>query len=102
LVRSSLGRAQDAGFRCGGDEFVIVLPSCPPGPARQLAERLSKLVDAMARTLKVTPRPGLSVGVCSASELGPGASPEELLKEADRRLYETKRARHGSERRPAA
>lgn len=93
IIRSSLSRAADVGFRCGGDEFVVVLPGCGPAPARKLAEQLTNLVGQMARTLKSKPRPGLSVGVCSISEL-PSPIATALLREADRRLYEIKQAHH--------
>lgn len=92
LIRSSLQRSQDAGFRCGGDEFVVVMPGAPALPARALAERLSSLVSNLARTIKVTPRPALSVGVATLSEL-PNPTPALLLQQADRRLYDVKQAR---------
>ncbi|MCS7032596.1 MAG: GGDEF domain-containing protein [Phycisphaerae bacterium] len=99
LIRSCLGRNQDIAFRCGGDEFVIVLGGCPPEPARQVAERLAALVQSYGRTLKSNPRPKVSIGTCSLSELSsPSAS--DLLREADRRLYEVKHARCAG--RPAA
>ena len=89
LIRSGVRSSQDAGFRCGGDEFVVVMPGAPLPPARALAERLANLVANLAKTLRVTPKPGLSVGVCALSEL-PSPTAGALLAEADKRLYAMK------------
>lgn len=93
LIRSTLARTADAGFRCGGDEFIIVLPACPPHVAQRIATRLSSLVDQLAKTVRSEPKVGLSVGVCSISDLSE-PSTSSLLREADNRLYETKRRHH--------
>lgn len=92
LIRSSLQRSQDAGFRCGGDEFVVVMPGAPALPARALAQRLTSLVANLAKTLRLEPKPGLSVGVATMSELH-NPTPAQLMQLADKRLYELKRAR---------
>src|SRR5206468_3832062 len=44
LIRSTV-RAQDAAFRCGGDEFVIVLPGAGAEAAEAMARRLAWLFD---------------------------------------------------------
>ncbi len=100
IIRSSQHRAADVAFRCGGDEFVIVLPGCPLAPAQQLAAGITSLVEQMAKTIKSNPRPGLSVGVCSMSEL-PNPSAGELLREADKRLYDAKQSHHAKRRQVA-
>lgn len=92
LIRSSLARNTDMGFRCGGDEFVIVLAGCPTDKARLFADKLSTVVTSYAKTIRSNPRPGISIGLCSISEL-PSPVASELLKEADRRLYENKQQR---------
>lgn len=92
IIRSGI-RDHDVAFRMGGDEFVVVLPGCSPEAAEKLAERLGDLVDARSATLRHLPPPGLSIGVSALSRLG-DASSESLLKDADRRLYEIKSARH--------
>jgi diguanylate cyclase (GGDEF)-like protein len=92
IVRSGI-RDHDVAFRIGGDEFVVVLPGCSPEAADKLAERLTDLVDARSRSFHVVPAPGLSIGVSSLSRLSEPGS-EALLRDADRRLYETKTARH--------
>jgi diguanylate cyclase (GGDEF)-like protein len=92
LIRSSV-RQQDLAFRCGGDEFLIVLPQCPKPQGEALARRLTDLVDALAKTLNVKRRPRLSIGVSMLSDLPVAADGAALIKEADARLYAVKTAR---------
>ncbi len=86
-VAGSLSRRiRDADLlaRVGGDEFAVLCRNTGPEEARHLAGELTLLVAAM---------PGdLSVSVGSAVHW-PGADPEGLMNLADRRLYDTKRAR---------
>jgi diguanylate cyclase (GGDEF)-like protein len=96
LIRSAV-RQSDAAFRCGGDEFLIVLPSTDHDAAQALADRLVSLVDGLTQTLKLKPRPGLSIGQARLSEV-PDATPEALLAEADRSLYEQKSIRKREQR----
>lgn len=91
LIRSST-RQTDYAFRCGGDEFVVVLPNATPAVGRRLAERLRSLVDGLAKTLRVPNAPQLSIGVASMNVTN-AASEVELLAEADKALYAVKAAR---------
>ena len=97
LIRSTV-RQNDAAFRCGGDEFLIALPGTEPPAAKILADRLISLVDALTQTLKLNPRPRLSIGHARLFGLAE-PTPEALLSEADRSLYEEKsrRKRHQRE-----
>jgi diguanylate cyclase (GGDEF)-like protein len=95
LIRSGV-REQDAPFRFGGDEFVIVMPGCGPPPATGLAQRLSDLVDGLARTLRVPQKPRLSIGVTALSDLDPAVTAHQMMAQADRQLYEIKAARKAS------
>ncbi|CAN5572812.1 hypothetical protein BH09PLA1_BH09PLA1_02880 [soil metagenome] len=91
LIRSTV-RTTDMSFRMGGDEFVILMPAADVQAANVLSERLIELVDMYAKTLRVDPRPRLSIGLSrmlSASD----ATPESLLKSADKELYEVKAKR---------
>jgi diguanylate cyclase (GGDEF)-like protein len=92
LIRSSV-RQQDLAFRCGGDEFLIILPQCPKPQGEALARRLTDLVDALAKTLNVPRKPRLSIGVSMLSDLSATATAAELIKHADARLYAVKSAR---------
>jgi diguanylate cyclase (GGDEF)-like protein len=91
IIRSGI-RDNDAGFRVGGDEFVVVLPGATPASASALASRLTDLVDALAKPLRLERKPRLSVGVVSMSEIN-GSNVRELLSLADKRAYEVKLSR---------
>jgi len=91
LIRSTI-REVDMAFRCGGDEFIIVLDDCGSDDGHIMADRLISLVDGLARTLHVPLAPRLSVGVSRLCDLD-DPTPQALLKEADRLLYEVKGAR---------
>jgi len=88
IIRSTI-RDHDAAFRCGGDEFVIVLPKCPSDGARILADRITSLVDELAKTIKAPLAPGLSIGMAVLTDST--STMESLMREADARLYEIKR-----------
>jgi diguanylate cyclase (GGDEF)-like protein len=91
IIRSSI-REQDAAFRCGGDEFVVILPGCGSDGGQALAERLCSLVIGLTRTFKVLKAPKLSIGVACLSDLS-DPTPHNLMQEADKRLYAVKSAR---------
>jgi diguanylate cyclase (GGDEF)-like protein len=91
LVRSAL-REEDAAFRYGGDEFVILLPGCAYERAMELSRRLKELMRELVRPLRVDPPPRLSIGVASLADL-PDPTPAKLLAAADQNLYEMKRSR---------
>jgi diguanylate cyclase (GGDEF)-like protein len=89
LIRSAI-RDNDAGFRCGGDEFVVVLPGCTGEKGRAIADRLVVLVSELGKTLHVFRPPHLSIGVVVDSG---GTDAHTLLTKADQLTYEVKRAR---------
>ena len=92
LIRSAV-REDDAAFRYGGDEFVLVLDGADPKQARSTADRLARLVDDLGAGLDGLPRrPGLSAGVASLSAYR-DAGPEGLLRAADEDAYATKSSR---------
>jgi diguanylate cyclase (GGDEF)-like protein len=91
LIRSTL-RGDDQAYRCGGDEFVVVLNGCDLAAGQGIAGRLESLVRQLTRTLSVALPPQLSIGACALSELTPPAA-ETVLKTADARLYAVKAGR---------
>ncbi len=94
-------RAEDRLIRYGGDEFVVVLFGAGAEEARVLAERARSALSTVEIT---SPESGgqlvlpLSFSMGVASFPVDGATGEEVLAVADRRLYEEKRSR----RAPAA
>ncbi|MFM0441078.1 diguanylate cyclase [Paraburkholderia strydomiana] len=84
-------RASDTVARLGGEEFVLMLPSTTTSEAMAVAERLRAAVerariDTAVGQLKAT----VSLGVASLSHTDPTL--EGLLADADRALYDAKRA----------
>lgn len=87
-ILTRLKRSSDVACRLGGEEFVVVLPDTPVHDAQQMAERVREVIEQAVITyekenIKLTS----SFGVASHCEL---VDMEELLKQADKALYEAK------------
>jgi diguanylate cyclase (GGDEF)-like protein len=91
-LRDSI-RDVDFLYRIGGDEFVILLPAISAaeaaGVARRIIERVSEPVEIDGAPLCI----GVSVG--SACAPHDGETADELLRSADRAMYEAKRRGKG-------
>jgi diguanylate cyclase (GGDEF)-like protein len=91
LVLRDTVRAVDLAARWGGEEFALLLPGTDASGAAQLAERARAALEERTilsqegEPIHVT----ASFGVAASPEHGHGA--EELLRAADRALYEAKR-----------
>jgi len=95
-IEQSVRAGDDAVFRYGGEEFLIVLTNATADLAWTLAERIRRAVEALAIV-----NPGLhpvagsaslvtiSLGVAFAAE---DAAPEVVAKWADDALYDAKRS----------
>jgi len=82
-------RASDTVARLGGDEFAILLPKTEPGPAQELADRLSCTIGAeRIRSGETDVMLSVSYGV---HPVDPQHSPEAALAAADREMYAHKR-----------
>ncbi|MBA3877350.1 MAG: hypothetical protein C0498_10495 [Anaerolinea sp.] len=89
LIRSTIRQA-DAGFRVGGDEFAILLPSTHAAGAEMTARRL--LTRGLENRAHGTYRGSISfsAGVTSCPQLG--TTRLQLTAQADAALYRGKRA----------
>jgi diguanylate cyclase (GGDEF)-like protein len=97
LIRSTI-RENDCAFRCGGDEFVVVMPATSDDTGQRLADRLRSLVDGLGKTLKVSRAPRLSIGLATLHQTNANDA-AELLAHADKALYDIKSARSDPARR---
>ncbi len=89
-VRSTV-RGADLACRFGGEEFVVVMPDTSAPVAAAIAERLRSAVESTPFTLRGTGQTiaiTASFGISSRETSLDG--PDELLKQADRALYEAK------------
>lgn len=88
-------RRSDVAARCGGDEFVLLLPRTGASQARAFAERLRTEV----RALRVPSDQGAcrldcSIGIAS-TETCNATAPDDLVAAADHALYTAKRDGRG-------
>ena len=81
-------REYDHVGRLGGDEFVFVLPEFTKDRADELMARLERAVEAAGLT--VCREKVVTASIGCALFPNDGATPEELLSEADRKMYESK------------
>jgi diguanylate cyclase (GGDEF)-like protein/putative nucleotidyltransferase with HDIG domain len=84
-------REYDYVARMGGDEFVMVAPGLTPEAAKSRAEHLRHI--AMQAGLEVCGEDLLSLSIGQAVYPDAGLDAEDLLAEADRRMYLEKRKR---------
>jgi len=95
-IEHSVRVGEDAVFRYGGEEFLVVLAHATPDLAWELAERIRHAVEALGivnpgfrRDDGSTGMVTISLGVAFARE---GAAPETVAKWADDSLYDAKRS----------
>jgi diguanylate cyclase (GGDEF)-like protein len=84
-------RKMDYVCRYGGEEFTIILPQTELDAARVIAERLR--IDVERQTFsheEILPQKKLTVSIGIASFPEDGKNPSELIKYADKMLYQAK------------
>jgi len=80
-------RGSDFAVRMGGDEFLVVLPECPPEYVKLVMSRLTPFeIDWEGKRVLVTSSRGWA-------QYCPNEAPEQLLARADQALYVEKQAR---------
>jgi diguanylate cyclase (GGDEF)-like protein/putative nucleotidyltransferase with HDIG domain len=85
-------REYDYVARMGGDEFVVVAPNLTPSAASEKAILLSTLATQAGR--QVCGKDLLSLSVGTAFYRQDGTDAEQLLAEADRKMYAVKQMHH--------
>jgi diguanylate cyclase (GGDEF)-like protein/putative nucleotidyltransferase with HDIG domain len=81
-------REYDQVGRLGGDEFVFVLPEITANTVKELCRRLELAVEEAG--IAVCRQKAVTVSIGCAFHPEDGSTAEELLSEADRRMYESK------------
>lgn len=85
-------RESDLIARVGGDEFAALLPRTDTEQSRQVVEKLSDVLQSLRLMTTESEIPmSLSVGTATVPGFPPVTSAAELLRVADKRMYETKR-----------
>ena len=82
----------------GGDEFVVLLPGLEPADVHMKVAQFREALDQASRDLFSENLLTVSIGVASFPSDGTDA--EQLLAEADRRMYKEKRARKQRQQTP--
>ena len=89
-IRSTV-RGADLACRFGGEVFVVVMPDTDSAAAALIAERLRNIIEQTPFVLKST---GASLNITASLGIACSRSgaetPEQLLKQADRALYDAK------------
>ncbi|MBU1238044.1 MAG: diguanylate cyclase [Gammaproteobacteria bacterium] len=92
MVLSDSIRGGDVALRLGGDEFLLILHDCDEPQGKQLVERVEQ---RLARIVAEEPRPyrlSASFGI-AVYDPQRHQAPEDLIADADARMYEAKHAK---------
>ena len=93
-IRQGIERPADLAARFGGEEFLVVLPNTTLGGARHVAENMRRSLSALEiphPLSSIAPHVTVSIGLATATPV-PGDSFATLIAQADRALYEAKKA----------
>jgi diguanylate cyclase (GGDEF)-like protein len=87
-------REYDYAARMGGDEFVVIAPGLNKEAAAEMSLRLGKIIADAGK--EVCGEGLVSVSIGQAFYPVDGNNAEQLLAEADRRMYAVKRSHHAN------
>lgn len=91
-ISESLRRTADMVARYGGEEFVVVLPNVEQEDAVKFSEKIRATIEGLKiehKLSSISPFLTMSLGVATIVP-SLDSSPEELLKKADKALYNAK------------
>jgi diguanylate cyclase (GGDEF)-like protein len=94
VFKQYANRRFDLASRCGGEEFVMVLPFTGTKEALGVAERIKTAVQALNishETSPVSDRVTISTGISTITKTN-RVTPSEALNQADQALYRAKRS----------
>jgi diguanylate cyclase (GGDEF)-like protein/PAS domain S-box-containing protein len=83
-------RPDDLPVRLAGDEFVVLVGTDDPRTVSAVASRIAETIARVPSGLPDVPQVGASIGVAASGARGRG--PFDLMRAADRHLYDAKRA----------
>ncbi|PLX33546.1 MAG: PleD family two-component system response regulator [Hyphomicrobiales bacterium] len=85
-------RGKDLLCRYGGEEFVVIMPDTDKATALQIAERMrARIADKPFNVGKDIPQLSITMSVGVGTIESPVDRPEDVLKRADKALYQAKR-----------
>jgi len=87
-------READILTRYAGDEFLAILPTIDRRTAIALTERIQRAIDRFHYKLRDGKSVSLGISIGSASFPEDGRTIEELMAQADKRMYENKKVRN--------
>ncbi|KAA3512150.1 PleD family two-component system response regulator [Agrobacterium rosae] len=88
-LRSTV-RGADLACRYGGEEFVVVMPDTSVEMASAVAERLRSIIEDKPFVLRSGRELHLTASLGIATNTGSVETPEQLMRQADRAMYEAK------------
>ncbi|WP_168016100.1 diguanylate cyclase [Halomonas salinarum] len=90
VIRHNLRRPQNTAARYGGEEFIVLLPGTDREGARQVGRDILEELSTTEMVDNMSLRLTASIGVASHIPDSNTAGGEELVREADQRLYVAK------------
>ncbi len=86
-------RENDYVIRFGGDEFIIALYNCPKEQAETIMQRIIAKMKSPEDNFNLPFTPDISYGIVCSKELSM-ITIDELIRIADKRMYEMKKIHH--------